>query len=100
MASSSQGKAAAAHRQRTAERGLVRLEVQAAKADTSLIRALAERLRGEPESADALRAKLREALTYAESKTAFDIFGSELPDDAFDHVFEGSRERAWHDVEL
>lgn len=100
MASGSQRRAAAEHRRRTAARGLVRLEVQAATIDTALIRALAEALRGEPERAGGLRAKLREALRDSGAITAFDIFGSELPDEAFSGVFEHGRDQTWHDIDL
>jgi hypothetical protein len=49
MATRSQRKATRAHRTRAAQRGLVRVEVQARKQDAGLIRALAETLRGRPE---------------------------------------------------
>ena len=62
MATTSQRKASTTHRRRAAARGLVRVEVQAAKADTGLIRALAETLRGEPERAKRLRSTLEQAL--------------------------------------
>jgi hypothetical protein len=64
------------HRRRAAVRGLVRVEVQAAKKDAGLIRALAEPLRDKPEKAGALRSTLAKALIHPEVKTAFDIFGS------------------------
>ena len=96
-AGNSQRRASAAHRRRRAEQGLVRLEVQAAVSDGPLIRALAETLRGESERADAVRAKLREALGPSEAQSAFGIFGSELPDDVFENVFEASRDRVWPD---
>jgi hypothetical protein len=96
MASKSQRKATSAHRRRAAARGIVRLEVQATKRDAGLIRAVADTLRGKPEKADALRSTLANALTHPEVKTAFDVFGSDLPDDAFDGVFEQPRQRDWH----
>jgi hypothetical protein len=93
MASKSQRKATSAHRRRAAARGLVRVEVQAPKKDAGLIRALAETLRGKPERAEALRSTLAKALIHPEVKTAFDIFGSELPDEAFAGVFDQPRQR-------
>ena len=100
MASKSQRKAIRTHRRRAAARGLVRVEVQAPKRDASLIRALAETLRGSAEKAEALRSALAQALTHSEVKTAFDIFGSELSDEAFSGVFEQPRQRDWREVDL
>ena len=100
MTTKSQRKATRAHRRRAAARGLVRVEVQAPKKDVGLIRALAETLRGKAEEAEALRSTLAEALTHSEAKTAFDIFGSELPDEAFAGVFDRPRPRNWREVEL
>jgi hypothetical protein len=100
MASKSQRKAIRTHRRRAAARGLVRVEVQASKRDVGLIRALAETLRGSAEKAEALRFTLAKVLTHPEVKTAFDIFGSELPDEAFAGVFEQPRQRNWRKVDL
>lgn len=100
MATTSQKKASATHRRRAAARGLVRVEVQAAKGDTGLIRALAETLRGEPERAKSLRSTLEKALIDPEVKNAFDIFGSDIPDDAFAGVFEQPRQKGWREIDL
>jgi len=78
----------------------VRVEVQASKQDAGLIRALAETLRGRAEKAEALRSMLATALVHPEVKSAFDIFGSELPDEAFTGVFDGSRQESWREVDL
>ena len=101
MASKSQRKATRTHRRRAAARGFVRVEVQAPKKDAGLIRALAETLRGEAEKAEALRSTLTKALIiYPEVKTAFDVFGSELPDETFADVFNQPRQRDWRKVDL
>ena len=100
MASKSQRKATSTHRRRAAARGLVRVEVQAPKKDAGLIRALAETLRGKPERAAALRSILARALIHPEVKTAFEIFGSELPDEAFAGVLDQPRQRDWREVNL
>lgn len=100
MATKSQRKATRAHRRRAAARGLVRVEVQAPRKDAGLIRALAETLRGQAEEAEALRSTLANALMHPEVKTAFDIFGSELPDEAFAGVFDQPRQRDWREVDL
>ncbi len=100
MATKSQRKATRAHRRRAAARGLVRVEVQAPKKDASLIRAVAETLRGGAEKADKLRSTLAKALMHPKVKTAFDIFGSELPDEAFTGVFDQSRQGNWREVNL
>ena len=100
MASKSQRKAIRTHRRRAAARGFVRVEVLAPKRDAGLIRALAETLRGDAEKAEALRSTLAKTLTHPEVKTAFDIFGSALPDEAFAGVFEQTRQRKWREIDL
>jgi hypothetical protein len=100
MASRSQIKATSAHRRRAAARGLVRIEVQAARSDAGLIRAVAETLRSKPEKAKALRSTLEQALVDPEIKTAFDVFGSDLPDEAFAGIFDQPRRREWREVDL
>jgi len=100
MASKSQRKATRAHRRRAAARGLVRLEVQAPRNDVELVRTVVETLRGEPEKAKALRSALEKALVNPAAMTAFDIFGSDLPDEAFAGVFDQPRERNWWKLKL
>jgi hypothetical protein len=100
MATKSQRKATRTHRRRAAARGLVRVEVQAPKKDAGLIRALAEALRSKAGRAEMLRSTLAKTLVHPEVKTAFDIFGSELPDEAFDGVFDQPRQRDWRGVDL
>jgi hypothetical protein len=100
MATRSQRNATRAHRRRSAARGLVRVEVQAAKKDAGLLRALAETLRSGTEQAEALRSTLAGALLHPEIKTAFDIFGSDLPDEIFGGVFDHARHQGWREVDL
>lgn len=100
MASTSQKKASTAHRRRSAARGLVRVEIQAAKGDTGLIRALAETLRGEPKRARALRSTLEQALSDPQVKTAFDVFAADMPDEAFADIFDQPRQKGWRKVDL
>lgn len=100
MATKSQRKATRTHRRRAAARGLVRVEVQAPKKDVGLIRALAETLRGKTPEADALRSALAKTVMQPELKSAFDIFGSELPEEAFEGVFDQPRQRGWRPVDL
>jgi hypothetical protein len=100
MATKSQRRATSAHRRRAAARGIVRVEVQAPKRDAGLIRALAETLRDKPEKAEALRSKLAKALSHPQVNSAFDVFGSELPDEAFAGVFDQPRQRGWREVDL
>jgi len=88
------------HRRRAAARGLVRLEVQAHQKDADLIRALAETLRGESERAKALRSTLVQSLVHPEMRTAFDVFGSDLPDEVFAGVFEQPRQKFWREIDL
>src|SRR5712672_750600 len=100
MASKSQRTATRKHRRRAAARGFVRDEVQAHKKDAGLIRVLAETLRGGSEKAEALRSTLAKAVMTPEMRTAFDIFGSELPDEVFTGVFDQPRQRGWRRVDL
>jgi len=100
MATKSQRRATRDHRRRAAARGLVRVEVQAAKKDAGLIRAVAETLRGRTQEAAALRSTLANALQPPEVKTAFDVFGSDLADEAFGGVFDQPRQRGWREVDL
>ena len=98
MAAKSQRRATRAHRRRASARGFVRVEVQASKKDVGLIRALAETLRGETEKAEAVRSTLTKVVMHPE--TAFEIFGSELPDETFAGVFDQPRTRGWRQVDL
>jgi CelD/BcsL family acetyltransferase involved in cellulose biosynthesis len=100
LSSKSQRKATQTHRRRAAAQGLVRVEVQAPKKDASLIRALAETLRSKTGKADALRSALTKALLHPEVKSAFDIFGSDLPDETFAGIFDQPRQRGWRKVDL
>ena len=100
MAPASQMKASAAHRRRAVARGLVRVEIHAAKGDAGLIRALAETLRSDSSRAKTLRAALEQALIDPQVKTAFDLFGSDLPDEAFAGVFDQPRQKVWREVDL
>jgi hypothetical protein len=100
MTSKAQRKATESHRRRATARGLVRVEVQAAKKDAELIRTLAATLRAKSAKSNALRATLASVLTNPDVKTAFDIFGSDLPDEIFAGVFEQPRQVQWRDVDL
>jgi hypothetical protein len=100
MASRSQRNATTTHRRRAAARGLVRVEVQAPKKDASLIRAVAETLRGEQEKARALRSTLQQTLVSPGVKTAFDVFGSDLPDRVFAGVFDQQHQKGRREVKL
>jgi hypothetical protein len=100
MTVKSQRKATSVHRRRAAARGLVRVEVQAAKSDAGLIRALAETLRTKPEKAGALRSTLEKALVDPNVETAFDVFGSNLPEEAFAGIFDQQRSQGWRKIDL
>jgi hypothetical protein len=100
MATPSQRKASTAHRRRAAARGLVRVEVQAARGDAGLIREIADTLRNDSDQSQSLRATLRQALIDPKAKTAFDIFGSDLAEEAFVGVFDQPREEGWRESEV
>jgi hypothetical protein len=46
------------------------------------------------------RSTLAKAVLHPEMRTAFDIFGSELPDEIFTGVFDQPRQRDWRRVDL
>jgi|SRR5215470_15002433 len=100
VSTKSQRKATRTHRRRAAARGLVRVEVQTPKRDAPLIRAVAQTLRGRALEANALRATLAKALVDPEPKTLFDVFGSDLPDEVFEGIFDQPRQRNWREVDL
>ena len=56
--STSQDKAVRAHRRRLKERGLKRVEIQAAESDVALLRQLAKILRDDSERSELLRTRL------------------------------------------
>ena len=87
MASKSRRKAPPTHRRRATARGLVSVEVQASKGDAGLIRALAKTLREGTAKAQAVRSTLTQAVMNPKMRTAFDVFGSDLPDEVFTDVF-------------
>jgi hypothetical protein len=93
MAAPSKENASTAHRRRAPAQGLVRVEVKPDKADAGLLRMLAETLRADPERAKSLRSVLEQALTDPQVKTAFDLFGSDLPDEGFAGVFDQPRQK-------
>jgi hypothetical protein len=100
MATASQRKASATHRRRAAARGIVRVEVQATKGDVGLIKAVADILRDKTDRARALRATLESALADPQGMTAFEVFGSDLPDSVFEGVFDELRLPRWREIDL
>jgi hypothetical protein len=92
MASKARRTAPPIHRRRATARDLVRVEVQASKRDAALIRALAKMLREGTAKVEAVRSALTQAVMNPEMKTAFDVFGSDLPDEAFAGVFDQPRQ--------
>ena len=70
----------------------MRLEVQATRRDADLIRASAKTPGNESEKAKVLRSTLVKAPVHSEIKIAFDVFGSDLPDEVFADVFEQQRQ--------
>jgi hypothetical protein len=96
-----QQKALSAHRRRRRDSGLVRVEVQVPAIDAGILREVAAALRSQPDAAQAMRNQLRSAVSQRRVETVFDIFGSDLPDAAFDGVFELRRQAdTGRDVEL
>ena len=92
MVKTAQRKAAANYRKRTREKGLVRVEIQVPADDAPLIRDLAERLRAPDVSATVTRNRLISAMErHEEPKSVLDVFGSDLPDEYFEGVFDHVR---------
>ena len=100
MATQSQRKATRNHRKRAASRGLVRVEVQAPGRDAVLLKALAHVLRSDPRKARRVRKSLEAALNETKPGSLFDIFGSDLPDEVFDGVFDQPRDDVWRKLDL
>jgi hypothetical protein len=100
MSRKAQRRATRRHRRRAAARGLTRLEVAVSQQDAGLIRSLAEMLRGDLAKAEALRATLTTALGDPDVQTAFDIFGSELAEEAFAGILDQPRQRDWREANL
>ena len=98
--STAQKNALTNHRRRRRDSGIVRVEVQASSVDAGLLKDVAAILRGEAEAAQAMRAQLRSAIAKPQAGGVFDIFGSDLPDEAFDGVFETRRRDMPRDVDL
>src|SRR6516225_3628832 len=100
MSRKAQRRATRRHRRRAAARGLTRVEVQASGKDAGLIRSLAEVLRGDPDKAEGLRSALVKALGQPDVQTTFDVFGSELADEAFAGIFDQPRQREGREADL
>jgi hypothetical protein len=99
--STAQRTALTTHRRRRRDTGVLRVEVQVPAIDAALLRELAAILRGEPDAAQVLRVQLRTAVAGPRASAVFDIFGSDLPDEYFDGVFEENRrDETPRDVEL
>jgi hypothetical protein len=92
LLSTAQKNALTDHRRRRRDRGIVRVEVQAPSVDAGLLKDVAAILRGDAEAAQAMRAQLRSAIANPRAGGVFDIFGSDLPDDSFEGVFETTRQ--------
>lgn len=93
--------ALAHHRSRLKDAGIVRIELQAPAVDAPILRELAAALRDRRDDAGTLREQLRSIVAGPQTGTAFDLFGSDLPDSYFTGVFEHERKRdATRDIDL
>ena len=80
---------------------MVRVEVQVPAIDAPIFRDLAAILRGQSDAAQAMRNQLRSVVAKPRADSVFDIFGSDLPDEYFEGVFNQIRQRDTpRDVEL
>lgn len=91
MATAAQQKATSAHRKRSVQRGLIRLEVQVPAQDAGLVREIAVHLRGEPRRAEALRSALLSDLAVGKAGSVLEMFASDLPEAYFEGVFDEQR---------
>lgn len=96
----SRAKAVAAHRRRTRSRGLVRVELQVPAIDVGLVREIATVLRGEVPEAKTARDRMREVIVSSRPRSALDLFGSDLPDEYFEGVFDQDRSEFPRDIDL
>ena len=90
----------AGQRKRVAAQGVVRVEVQALRQDGDLIKAVAAVLRSGSGRADELRTTLERAVSDVSAKSLLEAFSSDLPDEAFDGVFDAPRDDRWRAVDL
>ena len=93
MPTAAQRRASTAHRKRAAARGLVRVEVQVESTDADLLRKLAARLRSNEIAGRATRDLLRNVVEPPAEETALTAFGSDLPDEYFEGVFDAALRR-------
>ncbi len=100
MATTSQRKASTTHRRRAVARGLVRVEVQAAKRILASYALWQKHFAASRAGEKCFDPPWSSALIDPEVKTAFDVFGSDLPDDAFAGIFDQPRQKGWREVEL
>ena len=56
--------------------------------------------RGGSEKAQSSHATPPPSLPHPQPQTAFDVFGSDLPDEAFAEIFDQPREGGWRDVDF
>jgi hypothetical protein len=91
MSTFAQRAATAAHRKRAKAKGLVRVELQVPAADAALVRRIARNLRGTDTKSRALRALLKSTFMEPTRGSALDIYGSDLPDEYFEGVFDHKR---------
>jgi hypothetical protein len=100
MTSAAQKRALAKHRRRTAENGLVRVEVRVRPADATLIKSVAEAINRDPANREAVE---RAVAPAAPRRSLWDLMQA-LPDVSgpeFDEAFEIPREQvALRDVEF
>lgn len=103
MTTLAQRRATARHRQKAAERGLTRVEVQVPKSQAALLRRLAQSLRTDPALAERISEVIGES-SPEESKQTLGEFFDSLPDISgpeFDDIFELGRDRSLpEDIEL
>lgn len=68
--------------------------------DTELIGRILDVLRGDQREAQALRQAIVAALDNAGRKSPLDVFGSDLPEETFEDVFDQPRPSDWREVQL
>src|SRR5262245_16412791 len=102
MADTSQKRATRAFRKRSKGAGLVRVEVQARKEHSELIKSVAKVLREDPAAAFEVRRAISDAPGDHREKSSLEMFAGPVDGSGreFDEIFEQPRNGRWREVDL
>ena len=102
MASQSQKSATKSYRKRSKRAGLVRVEVQAPKEYSELIKSVAKTLRENPDSAFEVRKAISGSEKPLRKKTSLEMFAGpvDVSGPEFDEIFNQPRDGKWRKIEF